>query len=1203
MVENGTRDGQEDAGLPELSMDGLLDGMNDLAGELLGVSLAPTGLTDEGAPESVGSETFQKNLAMMSLRNPGLVSLLRKTRPDPGVSLDVAPDGGLTGSIERDGVTRTLASKRAPLDEADRLASKVELTDAAIVIVRGLGVGHHVRALAERHKGSGALIVFEPDLGLLRAVLERENMVDMIAKADVRFVHDPHGEVELSAQLAGIEGLVSMGVRIVDHPASAARLGPTRDDFGVTLARCVSAVRTHVVTTLMQSGVTIRNELMNLDAYARTPGISHLRDAASGRHAVVVSAGPSFRRNVEQLGRAGIRDRVVIIAVQTVLKPLLELGIKPHFVTALDYHEISTRFYEGLTAEDVEGVTLVAEAKANPAILEAFPGRVICPQDDLLDTLLGKELLAELGGDRGRLARGATVAHLAYYLARYLGCDPVALIGQDLAFTDGQYYAGGAAIHSVWAPELGEFNTLEMMEWQRIVRMRKNLHARRDTLGRHVYSDEQMVTYLMQFERDFMRDQERGLLTIDATEGGVEKQGTVVRPLSRVLEDAALLEPLRLPEPRVERDETRRLVRRLRDVRASVWKVGECSSKSAGLLEQMIEKQDDVGEVNRLIGQVHALRDRVRTLEPAMELVQTLNQTGTLKRAKADREIFLERRRLEADETMSERDRKLAEQRARMGRDLTNVRWLADAADEMGELLDSAVRALTGGAKLTRDPTHAVDERGEKIPPSKLVAWAVMPCDPAASAWGIERDLSTPVFEGEHALSLTLERLSRARSLAGVVIATPDANRVRALLGGRTRVGSLSVEIMPVDRGAFAERQASVRTARSFAGEAWRGGLGGWTVFDEVFHPATTQAAAELAGADAVVLVGPDWCAIDPALVDATVVRLSESPETHRLTFSQAACGLGACVLSRGLVDEIGAKCEAAGTWGSIGALLGYVPPAPAADPIGRETCVRVPAGVRDVGERLIADSAAGVERLGELFAASSRLADASELAEAAARLGEDDIVREVVVEAIDRNGRELSAEALRSALAGLGSRCCYAVTLTGERDPSHHEGLGDLIRTAREAGAASVHVRTDLSRECGEALIGADIVSCDLHALSSETYRELTGEDSYDITRARLKALLDARVTRGGVPSPWVVPRMTRRDAVYEQIEAFFDESLMACGAAVIDPLPGVVDGERIRPLPVPERAARRMAARRVRVLASGELVRAGLLAASEAA
>src|SRR5690606_41186345 len=68
-----------------------------------------------------------------------------------------------------------------------------------------------------------------------------------------------------------------------------------------------------------------------------------------------------------------VRERVVIVATPTVLQPLLRRGIRPHFVCALDWSDISARFYEGLTAEDVEGITLVAEAKVNPAVIDAFP--------------------------------------------------------------------------------------------------------------------------------------------------------------------------------------------------------------------------------------------------------------------------------------------------------------------------------------------------------------------------------------------------------------------------------------------------------------------------------------------------------------------------------------------------------------------------------------------------------------------------------------------------------------------------------------------------------------------------------------------------------------------------------------------------------------------------------------------------------------
>ncbi|MFN9978173.1 MAG: motility associated factor glycosyltransferase family protein, partial [Phycisphaerae bacterium] len=261
---------------------------------------------------------------------------------------------------------------------------------------------------------------------------------------------------------------------------------------------------------------------------ANAPGIDDLAGIATGKPAIVVSAGPSLRRNIDLLSQPGVRDRVVIIAVQTVLKTLLAKGIRPHFVTALDHASISKRFYEGLTAADVEGVTLVVEPKASPAIFEAWPGAIRCPAERIADSILTDNADDSIRGvfkrDRGELRPGATVAHLAYYLARHMGADPVILIGQDLGFTDGQYYAAGAAIHQVWSGELSHFRTLEMLEWERIARERSMLHRLTDHLGRPCYSDEQMTTYLVQFERDFGEDVNRGLKVIDATEGGISKR-------------------------------------------------------------------------------------------------------------------------------------------------------------------------------------------------------------------------------------------------------------------------------------------------------------------------------------------------------------------------------------------------------------------------------------------------------------------------------------------------------------------------------------------------------------------------------------------------------------------------------------------------------------------------------------------------------
>ena len=54
-------------------------------------------------------------------------------------------------------------------------------------------------------------------------------------------------------------------------------------------------------------------------------------------------------RKPENGGEGSLQNRrAVVIAVQTMLKPMLAAGIEPDFVTSLDYNTVSTRFFENL---------------------------------------------------------------------------------------------------------------------------------------------------------------------------------------------------------------------------------------------------------------------------------------------------------------------------------------------------------------------------------------------------------------------------------------------------------------------------------------------------------------------------------------------------------------------------------------------------------------------------------------------------------------------------------------------------------------------------------------------------------------------------------------------------------------------------------------------------------------------------------------
>jgi hypothetical protein len=1003
---------------------------------------------------------------------------------------------------------------------------------------------------------NGVIIVFESDVALLRAVFERVDHSAWLNDSFVVIVTDADDQPTLAAAIQKVEGVLSVGVKVVEHLPSRPRLGHDADHFVAMVTNKISATRAKLITTLVLVDTTLRNKLMNLDHYATAEGILPLAGVGTGRPAIVVSAGPSLDRTIDLLADPDLRERVVIIGVQTVLKPLLDRGIRPHFVTALDYHEISRRFYESLSADDVEGVTLVAETKTNPGVLDAFPGAIRCPQDPFLDDLLGPSLSRKMGA----LPDGATVAHLAYYLARFLGCDPVILTGQDLGFTDGQYYAAGAAIHNVWAGELNEFNTLEMMEWQRIVRGRRTLRRLVDVHARPIYTDEQMNAYLEQFEREFGADLARGLRVIDATEGGVRKRNTEVRSMRDALAlHATNVTPLDLPAPsnldRAERIPL--LLDRIRRVRADVAEVAADSRRAKRLLERMLNHLDDTPKVNKLIEEVYKIDARVKSKTLAFEMVQLLDQKGVLNRYKADRAITI-------DDRLDPNQR----QKRQIDRDIANVSGLATKADQLAELLESASAALGGGPKITRDADAPAAAR------SRVKATVLMCVDPDRASLGHDRPLDQPLGGAGSALRLTLERLARASRVKDGVLLTHQPDRVREMLAG---FDAMPVHIEALDEDPLAGRRRAVRAARAFASHCWRGGLASFTCYDELLAPCEMRRVMDARSIDAAILVGPDWALVDPRLTDAVIQRHADNPEAYRIVFTQAPPGLAPCLVERSLMAEFADNAAGAGVFASIGATLGYVPIVPRRDPIAEPFCVIVDPVVRDAFARFIADEPASRDRVARILRTLGKDATAHDIA-AFAR-AEPPGAASLTLQ-LAAGGELMSADVAGAIIAEAGG---VPITLAGD-DPLDHPEVFELIALARERGV--VHVRTSLGAgdEVLERLISAnpDIVSIDLVANTPETYTRLTGRDGHERVVASVTRLLESRSTTDApdaLPAPWIVPRITRRDDVYEEIEPFFDHWIMTAGACVIDPLAAPNDAERIAPLPMPTSLARRRA------------------------
>jgi hypothetical protein len=1140
-------------------------------------------------------EVLERNLRALARSSPETCALIRAAVPRDDLVWSTGDDGRPTAAL-RDG--GQLASRRRPADEGAALARSVDLAQAGAIMVMGFGLGYHVASLAERLKRCGVILVHEPDLALLRAVLERVDHSAALEASNVAILHDAEDVARLSTCLAGIEGVVAIGAKILHHPPSAQRLGPNAERLGRAFAEVLKSVRTNVVTSLLQVDTTLRNIFQNIDRYVTVPGIAALRDIAKGKPAIVVSAGPSLSRNIRELSRPGVRDHVVIIAVQTVLKTLLRHGIRPHFVAALDYNEISKRFYEGLTENDVRGITLIAEPKANPAILDAFPGAIRCVSDTVLETLLGPGMTRDMGS----LPQGATVAHLCAYFARHLGCDPLILVGQDLGFTDGQYYGAHAAIHETWACELNEFRTLEMLEWERIVRFGALLRTRTDVFGRPIYTDEQMSTYLLQFEREFQAEEKHGLKVIDATEGGVAKAHTTPMTLRAALDAYASGPPIVItptPTPGLAAPRRIRVARaRLAEVRHDTLHLADLCERSAHVLEQM-RRTDDQREINSLISKVYRLRSTAQQLTTAQFLTQYLNQTGVLNRFRADRALAM-------NDSLSD----AARQKHEIERDLVNVRWLREAALQMSRMLSDAIATLDGGQRITRDPPlgderllidHAggVGSSGSDAADSpRTRVGVVITFDPERDGLGRAHDPARAVVGSYNTLQCTLLRVDAAQNIDDIAIVSPDPDAARAIAGPLAKLPSgRKVSFVRADGATWRDRREAAATARLWARECWRGGIAQQTCFDEALVPDAVATAMSECTLTAAVVIGAEWSLVAPDLIDAVIARHRDRPSAHSLVFTPAPPGLGCVLVSREILDDLAKNVRAAGVFASIGGLVGYVPVRPRLDPLGRPVCVSIPTSVRDAGMRFTLDGPNGAAlarhvhmRLGDRLWAASAEEITRAAIDARASMHEPPSVAHLsIVGAAGEFAAERDIYEQLDKLAATGART--GVTIQGDlirtnagllrAEPTEHPAWREIVR--RAAGLnLGVHVRTSLPSGTGEAMLasGAHAISVDLLCENAETYQQLTGLSDFDKRIDELRAMLAARrVGAGGLPSVWIIPRLTRRDAVYEHIEPFFAGWLMHAGAAVIDALPEEINGERIVPLPLPTSALERFA------------------------
>lgn len=626
-------------------------------------------------PPAHDAEQFVLSASCPYVRN---LAALWATDPDLARRLE---------KLDQDAASHDLATACAPTEPDDSgfavLFEKIDPQEHFAFHVHGFGP-HLLRLFHQLggEKSEAVFAVFEPSLSQLRDAFILTDYIKLLRSR--RLLILTQIDASIFDRLGPFSSLINLGFVGLRHEPSIRRDPAFFAQAAARVADFVSLSRTNLATTIQHGRKTARNLCDNLQPYLHSGSLARLKDAFLGRPAIIVSAGPSLRKNIDQLHRA--QGKAIIIAVQTTLRPLLEAGVTPDFVTALDHHEISSRFYEnlphGLTTE------LVAEPKTSRKVLQAWqqdPGRRLT----LLGNAFLESILREARPAKPTLPAGATVAHLAFSLAEYLGCGAAILVGQDLGFSDGLAYTPGTSYDDVWRPETGRFCTFEMRQWEHIARDRPALRPIQDWRGNSTYTEQRLFTYLQQFERMFAAS---AMAVIDATEGGVAKRHTTRMTLSEAVASFCASPLPALPkfkatgfDPRLTAAAAIAVERRVEEA----CQIARISAQTLHLLQQLETDLTLPGGGNHTIGRLDGLRAELRQYDETYGLLLSLTQSSELEKFRADRQIHAA--------TLAGGTSARARQKLQLKRDQINVCAIEEAARELALALEAALASLGEG--------------------------------------------------------------------------------------------------------------------------------------------------------------------------------------------------------------------------------------------------------------------------------------------------------------------------------------------------------------------------------------------------------------------------------------------------------------------------------------------------------------------------
>ncbi|WP_322555650.1 motility associated factor glycosyltransferase family protein [Sporosarcina beigongshangi] len=316
-----------------------------------------------------------------------------------------------------------LHSKYDPLKESEQFAQK-HYTENYLHIMFGFGLGYYASALQRKFGENDRLIIIDP-------LFEKHENSTELEGIPIFYDIDPQ---KIESEIKKLLVEYAVNVKVICLP-NHEKLFPTEYKRVLNIVQDVlriNAIYRNTINFFAESWQ--ENYVRNLIHVLKDESLTTL-EKRFDFPVVVASGGPSLIKQIPKLKE--VRNKIILIASGSTINTLLHYNIEPDFIVSIDGSENN---YNHFKDNVFTNSYFIYSIRNHYKIRNQFKKRAFSFIPSIESDV--REHVEKITHQKlPMLFGGSSVANYALTISLYISTGKIALVGQDLAYTDNKTHA------------------------------------------------------------------------------------------------------------------------------------------------------------------------------------------------------------------------------------------------------------------------------------------------------------------------------------------------------------------------------------------------------------------------------------------------------------------------------------------------------------------------------------------------------------------------------------------------------------------------------------------------------------------------------------------------------------------------------------------------------------------------------------------